>query len=244
MTVAKTLARPVRDAAYRFLHQHVAGRRTADQVGVDLLLDHPAISNHMYYVMSKDYESRDALLASTVLNPDSQVLELGASSGFMAIYCRKIIGVRNYAMVEASPRLPTLIEENFKLNGLDPAATPLIRAAAAAEDGSTPFTIHRNSWSSSVLDRGGETIRVPALALPSIIAALPFMPDTLIADIEGGELDLPAEHYALFGTVILETHPKLLPDGRERADALLAALTAAGFTVRQRAGDSFVLTRG
>lgn len=241
--MVKEAARRVRDFGYRFAHQALGGRHTADQVGVQLALNHPAISDRMYYVMSKDYESRDALLASRVMTRESQVLELGSSCGFMAVYCRKIIGVKNYAMVEANPALPSLIEQNFRLNGLDPGATPLIRAAAAAEDGSIDFTVHRNIWSSSIIDRGGETIKVPARTLPSIVAQLPFKPDTLILDIEGSELKIPAEHYALFDNLIIEMHPKLLTNGQDLTEKLLKGLAKVGFKTLERGGDSYVMTR-
>lgn len=240
---ALEIARTARDVGYRFISQRLLGRQTADQVGVRLTLDHPAISDRMFYVMNRDYESRDARLAELVLNHESDVLELGASCGFMAIYCRKIIGVRNYAMVEANPDLPSLIDQNFRLNGLDPDATPLIRAAAAGADGLISFTVHRNIWSSSVVDRGGETIAVPARTLPSIIADLSFAPDTLILDIEGSELQIPAEHYALFENLVIETHAKLLPDGEERTDRLMSELAALGFKILKREGDSYVMTK-
>ena len=235
--------RGLRDVAYRFVWQRMLGRQTANQLGIVLALDHPAISDRMFYVISKDYESRDALLAAQVLNQRSRVLELGASSGFMALYCRKVIGVEAYAMVEANPALGSLIERNFELNGLERSDTPFIEAAAAAEDGAAEFVVHRNIWSSSVIDRGGETIQVPALTLPTIIKQLPFAPDCLIADIEGGELFIPAEDFAHFSTIVLETHPKLLSDGADRTRALLDRLAALHFQILDRQGDSYVMVR-
>lgn len=241
--LAKNFARTVRDRLYRVAYQRLGGRNMVEQVGVTLAVDHPEVSDRMYYVMSKDYESRDALLAGTVLTTESQVLELGSSSGFMAIYCRKIVGVRAYAMVEANPALESLITTNFRANGLDPNDTPLIKAAAAAEDGTLDFHVNENIWSSGIVNRGGKTVRVPARSIPSILSELPFAPDTLIMDIEGSELAIPPDHFALFRNLVIEMHPKLFPDGRERTARLLGDLEQLGFQVRDRAGDSYVMVR-
>ncbi|MFZ5673728.1 MAG: FkbM family methyltransferase [Pseudomonadota bacterium] len=241
---AKDFARTVRDRLYRVAYQRVGGRNVVEQVGVTLAVDHPEVSDRMYYVMSKDYESRDALLAATVLTADSQVLELGSSSGFMAIYCRKVLGVRSYAMVEANPALDSLIAKNFRLNGLDLKDTPLIGAAAAAEDGAVDLHVHENIWSSGIVNRGGKTLRVPTRSIPSILSELPFAPDTLIMDIEGSELAIPPSHFAPFRHLVIEMHPKLFHDGRERTARLLGDLESLGFGVKEKAGDSYVMARG
>lgn len=239
----KEAARVVRDLGYRFVRQRLGRQKTVVLQGVRLALDHPTVSPRMFYLMCQDYEIRDVRLASRVTGSASRVLELGAGAGFMAIYWRRA-GVADYAMVEASPVMPALIETNFRLNGLDPAATLLIRAAVAAGDGSADFYVSRNFWSSGTVGRGGERkVTVPALCLPSILARLPFVPDTLIVDVEGSELAIAPEDYARFRNLVLETHPGLPGIGQERVEGLLAALKGQGFRVLEREGDSYVMTR-
>ena len=121
--------------------------------------------------------------------------------------------------------------------------TPLIKAAAAGEDGSLDFHVHENIWSSGIVNRGGRTVKVPTRSIPSILAELPFTPDTLIMDIEGSELAIPPDHFAPFRHLVVEMHPKLFHDGRERTARLLGELERLGFGVKEKAGDSYVMVR-
>lgn len=209
--------------------------------GVHLSLHHPAISNQMRYVLWRGYEQRDIPLLKEMIAPDDSVLVAGASIGFLSIYCRKIIGVKHVAMVEANDALRSLLAENFRLNGL--AQEPFILGAVAGHDGDIEFHTHENFWSSSILTRSTtEKVGiVPAMTLPTILARLPFRPTTLIMDIEGGEVEIPGHHFDHFEKIMIELHPKLT--GKEPADNLLAALEQQGFRILRAAGHSYALRR-
>lgn len=184
-------------------------------------------SPRVRYALVTGYELEDARLARRVLEPGDRVLELGSAIGFLALYCRTQLGIEDYAMVEANPRLVALIEENFRLNGLPPP--PLFNVAAGAEDGEVSFAINRDYWSSSTLARDNERDRVtvPQRTIPSLIAELPFTPNVLIIDIEGGEAAIPLEHWLLFDKIIGEFHERLV--GEAAIARIEQALLAAGY---------------
>lgn len=229
------LIREVRDQAFAAA---TAFRKSVDVRGVTLSLH--GVSPRMRYVMCAGYEGEDARLAAEVITPADAVLEVGGAIGFMAIYCMKHLGVREYCIVEANPHLVPAIRRNFALNHLPPAR--VVHAAVCASDGETAFGINRDFWSSSTLERpGATTTTVPARSLPSLLAELPFRPTTLIMDIEGGEAALPHEHFAPFDKLLIEVHPRLV--GEEAAAALLAGLRSLGFAEAWRIGGSYAFVK-
>lgn len=223
------LVREIRDQAFALA---TFRKDTADVEGVILSLD--GVSPRMRYVMSRGYESEDAQLAAQILEPGDKVLEAGSAVGFLAIYCAKL-GIKDYCLVEANGALAPAIRKNFKLNGVpDPH---IISAAVSAQDGEVLFGVHRNFWSSSVVKRdGAKFVAVPARSIPSIIAELPYRPNVLVMDIEGGEASIPYEHFDLFDKLLIEMHPKLV--GSDKIADLTAALVGMGFIETARIGAS------
>jgi FkbM family methyltransferase len=197
-------------------------------------------SPRMRYVMCRGYEIGDAHLAKLALTAEDSVLEAGTAIGFMALYCIKRIGVRNYWMVEANPALEQSIRENFALNDI---AMPTLRIGAiTGSDGPVRFGVNRNFWSSSTVKRQGEhRITVEGRSIPSMLAEMPFNPTTLIMDIEGGEASIPHDHFLHFQKIIIETHPKLVGDSP--IDALLSFLRASGFQQVGKEGGSYAFHR-
>lgn len=234
------LKHAVRLLGYRFYR--AVRPSTVVRHGVQLATRDPAISAKMFHVMSQDYEATEVALASQWVTGDDNVLEVGSAVGFVGLYCIKNLGVRNYAMVEANPGLVRVAARNIALNEVDPPP-PLIHAAVTGENGSTDFHLTPDFWSSSTIKRArqAETISVPAMTIPAVMAQLPFKPDTLIADIEGGETDIPLEHFAAFRKVIIETHARVV--GKPAIEALLGGLARLGFERRAKRGLSHVLTR-
>lgn len=229
----------VREARDHLFAAATAGRKSVEVEGVQLTLR--GASPRMRYVMSRGYEAGDALLAAKVLESTDKVLEAGSAVGFVSLYCRKTIGISDYCLVEANPDLTETIGENYRLNGL---GSPLvIHAAVAAEDGPIEFGVHKNFWSSSTVERGSQTrVSVPGRSIPSLLAEIPFRPNTLIMDIEGGEQFIPLEHFDLFDKVIIETHRKLVGDGP--IDRLLIGMRQMGFNEAGRDSASFAFVRG
>lgn len=233
----RRLARRARDGAVALATRH---RRTVAVDGITLSLE--GLSPRMRSVLLRGaYERPEADLVGRLLTPADGVIEAGSAIGFLALYCLKHVGVRDYHMVEANPDLPAVVARNFALNGLAPPG--LTRAAVAAADGRLTFGIAPSFWASSALnpERKRRQVEVPARTLPSILAGLPFRPTTLIMDIEGTEAELPPGHFAPFAKIVLETHPRVV--GEAATDAMLAALRAQGFREAGRVEDSVALTR-
>lgn len=226
--------RYIRDQAFSLATRH---KKTVEVEGVTLSLE--GVSPRMRYVMSNGYEAEDAHLAAKILTSNDSVLEAGSAIGFLAVYCSKL-GVKNYCCVEANGSLAPAIRRNFALNNLP--APRVISAAITADDGEIDFGIHKNFWSSSTLSRAGANfVKVPARSLPSIVAELPFTPNVLVMDIEGGEVSIPKTHFAMFDKIVIETHPKLV--GADKIDTLLSAIEEMGFKEIGRIGGSRAYTR-
>ncbi|MFL5542304.1 MAG: FkbM family methyltransferase [Longimicrobiaceae bacterium] len=229
------LVREVRDHAFA---PATAWKRTVEIEGVRLALD--GVSPRMRYVMCAGYERAVALLARALLTRDDSILEAGAAIGFIAAYCMKVIGIRDYTAVEANPALLEAIRRNAALNGIAPPR--IVHAAVCAADGEVSFGVNRNFWSSSTFPRPGSTsICVHGRSLPSLLAEMASRPTALIMDIEGSEAALPAEHFASFDKLIVEVHPGLA--GKPAIALLLAGLREQGFHLVDRAGGSYAFAK-
>jgi FkbM family methyltransferase len=107
-----------------------------------------------------------------VLTPDDSVLEAGGAVGFLAIFSMKILGVRNYCLVEANPRLLPAISRNFALNAVN--CPHVVNAAVVAADRKVSFGVNRDFWSSSMISRSGQEmlVEVPGQSLLRQIAQI------------------------------------------------------------------------
>lgn len=239
MQALKRAVKDLRNGFYRV----VIRQKVANQQGIQLLLDHPEISPKMFGALRGHYENEDSELASRWLTSEDRVLEAGSSIGFVSLFCRVRLGISDYAMVEANSRLQDLMAKNYSLNGLDLTDYPLVTGAVAAEDGSMSFHIGADFWSSSTVSRSNQvdTVTVPAYSIATILKMLRFKPNALIMDIEGGEVGIPAEHFASFDKIIMETHARLVGD--EATEKLLNGLKVLGFVQRDRIDDSIALIR-
>jgi FkbM family methyltransferase len=205
--------------------------------GVRLLSRHPAISPKMRFVLfNRRYEEPEAALMEQAVRPTDRVLEIGAAIGFLGCFAQTRLGVKDYALVEANAALIEVITTNQRANGV---GGQVIHAAAAGTDGPIRFAAAADFWASSLSDEG--EVVVDGLTLPSLKARLPFTPNVLVMDIEGGEVSLPPEHFDGFEVVVMETHPSMVGD--EATDALLAALDARGLKEVARKDAVVLLSR-
>lgn len=176
------------------------------------------------------YEVQERLLAARALKKEDVVLELGAAIGFIGLYCRKVLGVRDCLSVEANPDTLQRLRHNYALNALTPH---VIHAAAAREDGELTLHADGEFWENSLIDqgKGATSFTVPALSLASLVRGMNNAPTVLIADIEGGEqyLDLSGLPDSV-RTVIMEVHPTVI--GQEAVDHILNTLKSMRFTLR------------
>jgi FkbM family methyltransferase len=193
------------------------------------------------YALMVDYEIDDVRLCNRFLDAQDRVLEIGSAIGFISLYCLKRIGVARIAMVEANPDLLDVIDENFRMN--ETPTQPVFNVAVGPVDGIASFSVSSDYFSSSMRSPKGtmKSITVPQLTIPSLIAQLDFTPNTLIIDIEGSEIDLPIEHYALFDKILIELHARFV--GKAPIDALTTKLADAGFVMAGTEGYSAAFIR-
>ena len=200
-------------------------KRTSTRKGVKLSLRKASLP--VRFALLTDYEYDDARLCAKFLAAEDRVLELGSAIGFIALYCKTQLGISAFQMVEANPHLKEVVDENFALNGL--ASPTVLNIAAGPNDGRAIFNISPDYFASSVQvgDHNSIRIDVEQLSIPSIIKRLPFVPNVLIMDIEGGEIEIPTEHLCLFDKIIMELHGRFV--GQDKIDAMIAQLVANGF---------------
>jgi FkbM family methyltransferase len=217
-----------------------SGKRSIDNDGVLLSLD--GMSTRMRKVLLRGgYEREDARLCRKHLRPDSRVLEIGGSIGFVSLFCIKMLGIRHYAVVEANPALIERIAHNYSLN--DVRVPPVLNAAVSGEDGRASFRVSEDFWSSSLLerDRTSHVVEVEQMTIDRVIDRLDFVPDTLVMDIEGGEMFIPASHLARFDFIIAELHPHII--GEDKVRALIDGLAEHGLVEVDRDDKTHVFRR-
>lgn len=137
------------------------------------------------------YEKPEVLGLPKFIDPNDRVIELGSGLGFISTYLMKQLGVRNMMCIEAAPPLCSFIKRVHAENDVSFAE---VKNAVALNDtgkpGQVDFYVRDPFWSSSLDPQDGhaEIVQVPALSLSEQINE--FRANTLVVDIEGGEVDL------------------------------------------------------
>ncbi|MEL7285312.1 MAG: FkbM family methyltransferase, partial [Pseudomonadota bacterium] len=169
------------------------------------------------------YETQEAEVIQKELRQGDRVLELGAGIGFIGSLAAKICGSGNVRTYEANSNLEPLIRRTYELNGVTP---DLHMKAIASSTGPVTFYQNDNVVSSSLVDRdfGGDTT-VNGVSLSEVISE--YMPDTIVCDIEGAEVDVfKGLDLSKVRTVLIELHPKIV--GAAANDHFIESLSTAG----------------
>jgi FkbM family methyltransferase len=181
-------------------------------------------------MQSGKYEIREAEAALKYLKGGERIVELGAGLGFMSTLIKTKRPPKSYVAIEADPRLVPYIKETHRLNGVSGV---LVQNCLATSDpvmlerGFAEFQVARTFWGSSYKNVGAnaETVRVEAVPLTNFLDNIDA--DVLIADIEGGEVDLfTGIDIRRLKLVILEMHPTVIGD--EGVDKVFRELKQAG----------------
>lgn len=152
------------------------------------------------------YEVGECMAAKKWVRAGDRVLELGAGVGLVGSAIASIEGVERVVSIEANIRLLDLIKETHRINSIDSVE---MRNGIVAKDAapSTPFYVRPHFWASSMAPdpHYSEEISLPAYALGDLIDEI--KPTVIVADIEGGEIDV-FDGLTLDGVrvVILELH--------------------------------------
>jgi FkbM family methyltransferase len=185
------------------------------------------------------YELPERQLVEASVRQGDRVLEIGTGLGFISILCTQRAGTGKVLSYEANPVLQSAIEANYRLNGL----TPNLRMRAVTVEGQPiSFFQNANVISSSLLDRENDAqkITVDSDPINQVIAA--HRPDVIVMDVEGAETDLlTVADLTNVRAIVVETHEHIV--GADKTAAMIEALSAKGFSMRQTIHKNLLLTR-
>ncbi|MEX0340355.1 MAG: FkbM family methyltransferase [Arenibacterium sp.] len=177
-----------------------------------------------------NYEGAEIRGALHVVRDGDVVLELGAGIGLVGAVIARNRAVRHVYAFEANPDLMRACRWLYRLNRLRKRMTLRNEVMVSAPERPATLPFYRDAAfrSSSLLasDRAQSVVDVPTADFNAF--CLEFGPDVLVADIEGGELELLRyADLSGFRAVVIEFHGNRY--GRVGLDACKAILLAAGF---------------
>ena len=194
-------------------------------------------------LIKKEYEEFERRAVRDYVRPDAPVVELGGCLGVVACITNRALNKGTlHVVVEANPRVISLIEENRSRNGCN---FELLNAAIAYGKPTVTFCPSFNIPSNSLREsNGADSVTVNTVGLGEIIRERNIDSFTLIFDIEGHEYDLvqnEAEVLMHAGIIILETHARMI--GEAKNSELLAKLKEIGFEKIDEEATVMVLKR-
>lgn len=234
---------------WRRVRHHVARHGwTFDFHGIPVTvprMDSPGCANAL---LRGKYEAEEAILITRHLPPDRPVIELGGSIGVVsALIASRLSPDVAHVIIEANPALLDVCARNAAVSQRPLASVQ--HAAVAYGSPVARFSVGGNVHANH-LARAGDTasvIEVQTVTLAALWHGI-GAPDgfTLVCDIEGAEAEMIATDAAVLnhaGTVIMELHPSVYPDGPETERQIIATLQQAGLHLRHRLADVTLWTR-
>ncbi|MBI2297443.1 MAG: FkbM family methyltransferase [Armatimonadetes bacterium] len=178
----------------------------------------------------RDYEHVEMEAVRRWLRRDLPVLELGGGLGGVACIIDRLMDEpARHVVVEANPAMWDLLEANRRRND---ARFTVVRAALGYGGPEVTFHRHPSYFEVGSLQPGPEeTVSVPATTVAALLAEHDLGVCNLVADIEGGEVELVEREGALLAerVAVLELHPHLV--GERPIAALLRRLVRLGFRI-------------
>lgn len=197
--------------------------------GVVLPIDRKIMSNLMVYSIAIGrYERKEARLLRSNLRNDDRVLELGAGLGFISTLAAKLSPNGSVCCVEANPYLIGQIQRTHKLNHVK---VDIMNAVVSSEPApARTFYLREQFWDSSLSKEPNnyvEQIEVSNRTFADLAAK--FRPTVIVADIEGGEIELlQSELPEGVRAFLVEVHPKMI--GADNVQKMLKYFTECGFS--------------
>jgi FkbM family methyltransferase len=213
-----------------------------DYHGIKLQLDCLPVGMQSV-LLSGNYELPEIKILPELITEDDRVLEIGAAIGFLGLFCRNIIKVKELVSVEPNPGTIAYLQRNYELNGLKPVIIP---AAMTPVDGPISFHVTDMFWCDSLVSRTDTSsphqITVAGLSFGSLVKRAGIEFNALIMDIEGGEQHLPVNSLPPHvNKVLIEIHPEVI--GARQAYGVLESLIQAGFKVQSHFHNTWALKR-
>jgi len=153
------------------------------------------------------YEREESEHLETHLSPDAKVLELGACLGFISCLVNKQLKNKDkHVVLEANPNLIKWINKNKEENECEFAVENCIISHQEKNE----FFIHKLIVGGSTKRETPNRVEVKGVSFEDLQKKYGVNFDTLIMDIEGGELDILRNHIngiRSFKKIFFEVHP-------------------------------------
>lgn len=182
------------------------------------------------------YEKEESKYLSEHLSPEAKVLELGSCLGFVSCLTNHLLDDNSqHVVLEANPKLIPWIHKNRNENGCG----FIIENRIISKKKTNTFYIHDLIVGGSLKRKTPHSIEIEGIGFEELREKHKIDFDTLVMDIEGGELQILREHQeaiASFYQIFMEIHPfaNILND--EEAQECEDILQSIGFHLKIRDG--------
>ena len=188
------------------------------------------------FVQNK-YEREEATHLARHIAPEDKVLELGSCLGYVSCLTNKLIANKeDHVVVEANPELIPWIQKNKNENNCQFK----IEHCIISPEKHNEFYIHELIVGGSTRRKTMHKIEVEGVTFSDLERKYALNFNTLIMDIEGGELDLLRQHQqeiSKFQKIFYEVHPFANILSKEEAEECENILTNLGFQIVVRDGN-------
>jgi FkbM family methyltransferase len=189
------------------------------------------------------YERRERKYLKKYLAPDAVVLELGGCLGVVSCVANKLLThPERHVVVEANPALIKYIEANRNHNDCGFKITHCMVSSQPVNS----FYVSSSILESSNVRQWNKQVEVPGKTIEQLERENELRFDTLIMDIEGGELTFLRENRTWLRqiqTLFIEVHPEEGMLSPEEVKECRQIVEAAGLQLRVEDGQIWVFTR-
>ena len=196
------------------------------------------------------YEGAEIRFIEKYFNGDTDVIELGASSGIISAHIlSKMQAGRTLVSVEANSRLAAVWKVNSGRHNIHNASAILLNKAIHYDSSTVLFGISDNTTESKLLGSdaiAGKAERIPAVKLQSVVDDYKMNDYSLFCDIEGAEIEiLMHDRDALkkCRNIFIELHDTSFKGKAYSPDALHDLITNIGFDLVAQYGYVYFFTR-
>ena len=176
-----------------------------------------------------EYEKEEREYLPKYLSANAKVLELGSCLGYISCITNKILKEKDkHVVLEANSNLIEWIEKNRDANGCGFA----VENSIISHHEKNEFYIHKLIVGGSTKRETPNRVEVKGVSFSSLKKKYGVNFDTLIMDIEGGELELFREHkdsISDFNKIFFEVHPFANILTKSEAKECEDILTSIGF---------------
>lgn len=199
----------------------------------------------------KVYEKEEVALLSEFLSGKETVLELGGCIGVVSCVTNSHLeDPGRHVIVEANPNLIPYLEKNRALNN----SKFKILNAVVSENLTETFYTYRSALAGSLVKQPGRHDEAQSFIEISIQGMTPedieekyrMRFDTLIMDVEGGEVELIRiykDWIAKLNTIMVEMHPNIIEDEGKIRETISTIENYCELKLEKRKGQSYLFRK-